>query len=299
MKLSLSKYSALPTEQQNPRTLDLDRIPLRKVLEKINHEDTLAPRAVAAVLDEVEKAARFAARAYVSGGRIIFAGAGTSGRLGILEAAECPPTYGTDPKRIVALMAGGNSSVFRAKEGAEDDAVQGAKDVRKLIRKGDCVIGIAASGITPYVAGALKTAKKTGCSTVLVTCNANTVLKEADVIIALQTGPEALSGSTRMKAGTATKLALNSITTGAMISIGKAYRNWMVDLRPTNRKLVARARTLVQRIAGVSPAQAQALLGKSGNNIKTAIVMGKLGVDPKKAAQLLEQAKGFLKDVIE
>ncbi len=299
MKLSLSKYSALPTEQQNPRTLDLDRISLRKVLEKINHEDTLAPRAVAAVLDEVEKAACFAAQSYVSGGRIIFAGAGTSGRLGILEAAECPPTYGTDPKRIVALMAGGNSSVFRAKEGAEDDAVQGAKDVRKLIRKGDCVIGIAASGITPYVAGALKTAKKTGCSTVLVTCNANTVLKEADVIIALKTGPEALSGSTRMKAGTATKLALNSITTGAMISIGKAYRNWMVDLRPTNRKLVARARTLVQRIAGVSPAQAQALLGKSGNNIKTAIVMGKLGVDHKKAAQLLEQAKGFLKDVIE
>jgi N-acetylmuramic acid 6-phosphate etherase len=299
MKIPLSKYSSIPTEQQNKRTLDLDRIPLRKVLAKINYEDTLAPRAVAKALPQVEKAARFAAQAYSSGGKIIFAGAGTSGRLGILEAAECPPTYGTDPDRIVALMAGGNSSVFRAKEGAEDDAVMGAKDVAPLISKGDCVIGIAASGVTPYVAGALKAAKKKDCNTALVTCNAKTVLKDADVIIALQTGPEALSGSTRMKAGSATKMALNSITTGAMISIGKAYRNWMVDLRPTNRKLVARAMRLVQNIAGVSPAKAKSLLAASGNNIKAAIVMGRLDVDSQTAGQKLARARGFLKDVIE
>ncbi|MFA5161718.1 MAG: N-acetylmuramic acid 6-phosphate etherase [Elusimicrobiales bacterium] len=299
MKIPLSKYAAIPTEQQNPRTLDMDRIPLRSVIAKINREDALVPAAVAKVIPEIEKAARLAAKSYSCGGKIIFVGAGTSGRLGVLEAAECPPTYGTDRKRIIAIMAGGKNSVFRAKEGAEDDPVQGAKDLRAQAARGDCVVGIAASGITPYVAGALKAAKKLGCSTALVTCNLRHENKDADVIVAPFPGPEAISGSTRMKAGTATKLVLNSISTGAMVSLGKAYKNWMVDLRPTSRKLVARAQRLVCRIAGTTPQRARTLLEQTDYDIKAAVIMALLNVDRKKAAELLARSGGFLKDVIE
>ncbi|MDD2773014.1 MAG: N-acetylmuramic acid 6-phosphate etherase [Elusimicrobiales bacterium] len=299
MKIPLARYSKLPTEQQNPRTLDLDRVSLRKVILKINREDASVPKAVAAVAADIEKAARLAAKAYSSGGRIIFIGAGTSGRLGVLEASECPPTYGTAPERIIGIMAGGNDAVFKAKEGAEDDAVQGGRDALKKARRGDCVIGIAASGITPYVIGALDAVKKAGCFTVLVTCNSKPEVKSADVIVAPKTGPEALSGSTRMKAGTATKLVLNSITTGAMVSIGKAYKNWMVDLRPTSRKLVARAQRLVMTIADVPQSRASRLLDETGYDIKASVVMALKGVSRGEAAAMLAKTGGFLKDVIE
>jgi len=216
-----------------------------------------------------------------------------------LEAAECPPTFGIRPSRVIGIMAGGNSAVFLSKEGAEDIAENGAADVKKKLSGKDCVVGIAASGVTPYVMGALKVAKDQGCSTVLVTCSDKPVNVGVDVIVSLKTGPEVLCGSTRMKAGTATKLALNSITTAAMVASGKVYKNWMVDVRPTSRKLVARAQRLASGLGRIPAAKAARMLKATRYNVKAVIVMARLGVDYKKAVELLDGAKGFLKDVIE
>ncbi|HBB68211.1 MAG TPA: N-acetylmuramic acid 6-phosphate etherase, partial [Elusimicrobia bacterium] len=202
------KYSRLPTEQNNPRTRDLDRIPLRKVLEKLNYEDSLVHRAAGRAIPAIEKAARLVSKVYLAGGSVFFIGAGTSGRLGVLEAAELPPTYGVEAGRFRALMAGGPMAVFHSKEGAEDVFGNGFKEIKKLVKKGDAVIGIAASGVTPYVKGGLSAAKKAGGATVLITCNPGERTPEADLAVALDVGPEPISGSTRMKSGTATKLAL-------------------------------------------------------------------------------------------
>jgi len=238
---AFSRYSKLPTEQNNPRTLDLDRLPLRRVLEKLNYEDSLVPRAVAKAIPQIEKAARAVSKSYLSGGKIYFIGAGTSGRLGVLEAAEIPPTYGVSPETFTALMAGGQLAVFHSKEGAEDVFGNGEKEISRLARRGDTVIGIAASGITPYVQGGLAAGRKAGAVTVLVTCNPREKTKEAAIRVALDVGPEPVSGSTRMKSGTATKLALNMLSTSSMIISGKVYRNWMVDVKTTSKKLVLRA----------------------------------------------------------
>lgn len=294
-----SEYLSLPTERDNPQTRDLDRIPLRRVLEKINAEDRMVPLAVRRVLPRMEKAARLMASAYSKGGRIIFAGAGTSGRLGVLEAAECPPTFGVPAYRVVGLMAGGRSAVFRSREGSEDDFRAGSGDLLKKARKGDVVIGIAASGITPYVLGALSAAKRSGCVTVLVTCNYRASVRSADVVISPDVGPEALSGSTRMKCGTAAKLILNSLTTSAMVMSGKVYKNRMVDLTPASRKLSARAERLISLIGRVSPLKAGEFFKLAGYDVKKAIVMARLGVSPKEASARLKKAGGFLKDVIE
>ena len=292
------KYSRLPTEQNNPRTRDFDRIPLRRVLEKLNYEDSLVPRAVGKAIPAVEKAARLVSKVYLAGGSVFFIGAGTSGRLGVLEAAELPPTYGVEPERFRALMAGGQMAVFHSKEGAEDVFGDGFREIKKSVKKGDAVIGIAASGVTPYVKGGLAAGKKAGAGTVLITCNPKERTPEADITVALDVGPEPVSGSTRMKSGTATKLALNMVTTSAMIISGKVYRNWMVDVRTTSRKLALRAQRITSILGGVPQEAARRLLDLTGNDVKTAIVMARRGIDLKKARLLIKKHKGFLKAIL-
>jgi len=292
------KYAKLPTEQNNPRTGDLDRIPLRRVLEKLNHEDSLIHKAAGMAIPKIEKAARLISKVYLSGGSVFFIGAGTSGRLGVLEAAELPPTYGVEPERFQALMAGGQSAVFHSKEGAEDVFEDGYREIKRLVKPGDAVIGIAASGVTPYVKGGLAAGKKNGAGTILITCNPEERAPEAGIIVALAVGPEPISGSTRMKSGTATKLALNMLTTSAMIISGKVYKNWMVDVKTTSQKLVLRAERITSFLGGVDQAEARRLLDLTGNDVKTAIVMARLGAGCDKARLLIRKHKGFLKPIL-
>ncbi len=299
MNERIKKYSSLLTEQNNPRTRDLDRIPLRRVLEKLNFEDSLVHKAVARAIPEIERATRLISKVHLAGGSVFFIGAGTSGRLGVLEAAELPPTYGVEPGRFQALMAGGLKAVFRSKEGAEDVFTNGFEEIKKLAKKNDMVIGIAASGVTPYVKGALAAGKKAGARTALVTCNPDERTPDADITIVLAVGPEPISGSTRMKSGTATKLALNMMTTSAMVISGKVYRNWMVDVKTTSYKLVLRAERMTAKVGGVAPEEARRLLDITGNDVKTAVVMARRGLDLKKARLLIRKHKGFLKNILD
>lgn len=298
MNEPFKKYSLLPTEARNPRTVDLDRLPLRRVLQKLNYEDSLVPGAVGKAIPAIEKAARLVSRAYLAGGSVFFIGAGTSGRLGVLEAAELPPTYGVEPERFRALMAGGPMAVFRSREGAEDVFEDGFREIKELAKKGDVVIGIAASGVTPYVKGALSAGKKAGAATVLVTCNPGERTPEARLTVALDVGPEPVSGSTRMKSGTATKLALNMLTTSAMIVSGKVYQNWMVDVKTTSKKLELRAERMAATVGQVPREEARRLLDITGNDVKTAIVMARRGIGAKEARLLIRRHKGFLKAIL-
>lgn len=295
---AFTRYSKLPTEQNNSRTRDLDRVPLKRVLEKLNREDALIPKAVARAIPQIEKAARAVSKTYLSGGKIFFIGAGTSGRLGVLEAAEIPPTYGVGPEVFTALMAGGESAVFHSKEGAEDVFENGLKEISRLARRGDTVIGIAASGITPYVGGGLAAGRKAGAVTILVTCNPREKAKDARIRVALDVGPEPVSGSTRMKSGTATKLALNMLSTASMIISGKVYKNWMVDVKTTSKKLVHRAERITAIVGQVPQEEARRLLDLTGNDVKTAIVMARLGVTKETAAARIKKARGFLKKIL-
>jgi len=298
MNEKFEKYSRLPTEQNNPRTRDFDRIPLRRVLIKLNYEDSLVHRAVGKTIPSVEKAAHLVSTVYLSGGRVFFIGAGTSGRLGVLEAAELPPTYGVEPDRFQALMAGGRMAVFHSKEGAEDVFANGFQEIKKQIRTGDAVIGIAASGVTPYVKGGLSAGKKAGAGTVLITCNPEERAPEADITIALDVGPEPISGSTRMKSGTATKLALNMVTTSAMIISGKVYRNWMVDVKTTSQKLALRAERITATLGDVTHQKARRLLDITNNDVKAAIVMARRKISFKKARLLIKKHRGFLRPIL-
>lgn len=302
MKRQMNKkfiaYSRLPTEQNNPRTRDLDRVPLRKVLEKLNYEDALVHKAVRKAIPGIEKAARLVSKVYMGGGSVFFIGAGTSGRLGVLEAAELPPTYGVEPARFRALMAGGPMAVFHSKEGAEDVLDDGRREIAALAGKGDAVIGIAASGVTPYVKGGLRAGRKAGAKTVLVTCNPKERTPEADIVVAIDVGPEPISGSTRMKSGTATKLALNMLSTSAMVISGKVYRNWMVDVKTTSHKLVLRAERITAAVGGVPPREARRLLDITRNDVKTAIVMARMKIGPRQARALIKKHKGFLRPVL-
>ena len=291
-------YSELPTEQNNPRTRDLDRVPLRKVLGKLNYEDSLVPAAVKAAIPAIERAARAVSRSYLSGRKIYFIGAGTSGRLGVLEAAEIPPTYGVAPGTFTALMAGGSDAVFLSREGAEDVLEDGRREIAGRVRRGDTVIGIAASGITPYVRGGLAAAKRAGAVTVLLTCNPREKAGEASIRIAIDVGPEPVSGSTRMKSGTATKLALNMLSTASMVISGKVYRNWLVDVKTTSKKLVLRAERITATVGGVGQDEARRLLDLTGNDVKTAIVMARLGLDRAAAEARIKKAGGFLKRIL-
>ena len=289
---------AIPTEEANPQTAGLDRMTPLQIARKINAQDFNAARAVKKAAKPIARAISAAAQAFAGGHKIIFIGAGTSGRLGVLEAAECVPTFGTKTSQIIGLIAGGKNAMFRAKEGAEDDAAQGARDVQAKAHAQDFVIGLTASGVTPYVLGALKEAKKLGAHTALLTCNPGADFSHADIALYLPTGPEVLCGSTRMKAGTATKMALNAITTGAMALCGKMYGNLMADVRPTNKKLIARATRLIMQIARTDQATAARYLTLSGQQVKTACIMICKQVDKPTAEKLLQKANGFLGRVL-
>ncbi len=288
----------IPTETQNKRTENLSFLSALEMIEKINYEDGLVSKAVLSAKKEIASVVESAAKSFLNNKKIIFIGAGTSGRLGVLEAAECPPTFGTKPWQIIAIMAGGPGAVFKSVEGAEDDALQGKKDILKKVKKGDIVFGIAASGLTPYVLSALEAAKKAGAKTALITCNTAVKKRTADIVVILPTGPEALQGSTRMKAGTATKMALNMITTSTMVLCAKVYKNFMVDVQATNEKLKARAARLVATVGHTDEETSKALLKKTKFNVKTAIVMARRGLDVKNAQALIKKHKGFLSKIL-
>ncbi|MDE2039965.1 MAG: N-acetylmuramic acid 6-phosphate etherase [Elusimicrobia bacterium] len=298
MALKASDYARLATERANPATRHIDRLATRRIVELINAQDALVAPAVGRESGRIARAAELAAEALRRGGRLLFVGAGTSGRIGVLEAAECPPTFGTSPRQVRAAIAGGRASVFRAREGAEDDERAGTAAAAGL-SCGDMVVGIAASGITPYVRSALGAARRRGCATVLVTSNPAQARGCADVVIAPRVGAEVLTGSTRLKAGTAAKLVLNALTTAAMIRLHKVYDHWMVDLKPTNRKLRLRAVRLVAELGRVSAPRAARLLGRSGGHVKTAVVMARLGLSRASARRLLSSHEGSLRAALE
>ena len=300
MGRSRSIWVSLETESLHPRSANLDRLEPEALLAILSREDRKVVAAVEAEGRRVLEAALALARTLLDGGRVFIAGAGTSGRLGILEAAECPPTFGTDPDRIVGLIAGGSDAVFRAVEGAEDRESDGRRFLRaRRLRPGDLVVGISASSVTPFVRGALLYARERGASTVLVTCASGRrgLRRLADVVIAPRVGPEVLAGSTRMKAGTATKLVLNRMTLLAMIRLKKVYGPYMVEIRPGSAKLRDRARRMIERLAAVDPERASELLDQAGD-VKTAVAMGSLGLSAAEARRLLARAKGDLREAL-
>jgi N-acetylmuramic acid 6-phosphate etherase len=290
-------WARLLTESRNPRSERLDTLSTRRAVALLLDEDRRALVAALGQRTAIARAADLVADALEGGGRIVFLGAGTSGRLGVLEAAECPPTFGTDPDRIRAVMAGGEDAVFRAVEGAEDRADEGRDEAQRL-RTGDVLIGISASSVTPFVRGGLETARARGLRTILVTCAPRPGLRAmADVVIAIPTGPEVLTGSTRLKAASATKAALNAITTAAMVRLGKVYGNLMVDMKQTNAKLRDRGRRIVMAAGQVEAEEAARLLTEAGD-MKTAIVMARLGVDAEDARARIAAAGGHVRAAV-
>jgi len=296
------RYDRLATERVNPRTRALDRLDARAIARLMNREDRVAVAAVGRVAPAIAAAVDRIVAALRAGGRLFFVGAGTSGRLGVLEAAECPPTFGTRPGLVQAIIAGGRRAVFRSREGAEDDARAAARAVRARVRRGDVVVGVSASGVTPFVAGALDTARRVGAATVLVSCNPAALRGRpagGAVVVAPAPGPEVLAGSTRLKAGTATKLVLNTLTTASMTRLGKVYGNRMVDVQPRSAKLRARAERLVAEIAGVRPARARLVLQQAHGRVRLAVVMARRNLPAGAAARALRAAGGSLRSALE
>jgi N-acetylmuramic acid 6-phosphate etherase len=292
------RYERLATERVNPRSRSLDRLDARAIARLMNREDRRVVAAVGRVAPAIAAAVDVIVASLSARGRLFFVGAGTSGRLGVLEAAECPPTFGTPRTLVQAIMAGGRSSVFRSREGAEDDARAARAAVRARIRRGDVVVGVSASGVTPFVREALAGAAARGAATILVACNATRAPGRA-LLIAPAPGPEVLAGSTRLKAGTATKLVLNTLTTASMARLGKIYGNRMVDLQPRSAKLRARAERLVAEIAGVSPRRARRALSGARGRVRLAIVMARRELPADAAARALRAAGGSLRSVLE
>jgi N-acetylmuramic acid 6-phosphate etherase len=296
------RYDRLATERVNSRTRGLDRLDAGAIARLMNREDRRAVAAVGRVAPAIAAAVDRIVAALRGGGRLFFVGAGTSGRLGVIEAAECPPTFGTRPGLVQAIIAGGRRAVFRSREGAEDDARAAARAVRARVRRGDVVVGVSASGVTPFVAGALDTARRLGAATVLVSCNPASLRGRpvgGAVVIAPAPGPEVLAGSTRLKAGTATKLVLNTLTTASMTRLGKVYGNRMVDVLPRSAKLRARAERLVEEIAGVRPARARRVLQQAHGRVRLAVVMARRNLPAGEAARVLRAAGGSLRSVLE
>jgi N-acetylmuramic acid 6-phosphate etherase len=303
------QLKSIATEQRNPSSMDIDAQPIPEILKIISDEDKKVALAVETQLEYIGQAVELVVRAIKQGGRLLYAGAGTSGRLGVLDAVECPPTYGTDPELIQGMIAGGEKAMFKAQEGAEDKEDNGAADIdRRNVGPKDVVCGIAASLRTPYVVGAVKRAKERGAHTLYVTTNPRETLysplfaslaKSIDVAICPVVGPEVIMGSTRMKSGTAQKLVLNMITTAAMVRLGKVYENMMIDLQMTNLKLRERAKKVVMTITGVPYESAAEYLEKAGGHVKTALVMVKAGVNRQEAQRRLEEADGFVRAAIE
>jgi len=297
-----SEISKLSTEQRNPNSMDIDARATREILEIINNEDKKVPLAVEKEIPYIEQAVDIIVKSLKNGGRLLYFGAGTSGRLGVVDASECPPTFGTPYGLIEGYIAGGKEAMFRAQEGSEDYEENGAKDIIKAkVSSKDVVCGIAASRRTPYVVGAVKKAKELGSPTLFITCNPRSEfnIKEVDVAICPYVGPEVIMGSTRMKSGTAQKLVLNMLTTTAMICMGKVYENMMIDLQMTNKKLVERSKRIVMTITGVSYEKATEYLLNAGGHVKTALVMIKAGVNDKEAKEKLKKADGFVRKAIE
>ncbi|MFC7432388.1 MULTISPECIES: N-acetylmuramic acid 6-phosphate etherase [unclassified Agrococcus] len=290
----IQAIAALGTERRNPRTADLDTLDTAELLARMNDEDATVATAVRAVLPQVAEAVDRIAAARRRGGRLVYLGAGTSGRLGLLDAVECPPTFGTDPSEVLGLMAGGRDAFVVAVEGAEDDPALGASDVAGVdVGPDDVVVGLAASGRTPYVLGGLAEARARGAATVAVACNVGSRIgAAADVAIEVDTGPEVLTGSTRLKAGTAQKLVCNMLSTASMVRTGKVYGNLMVDVRPTNAKLVDRAQRIVAEATGAAPEIAADALAAAGIHAKTAVVMLLAACDAQRAQSLLDAAGG-------
>jgi N-acetylmuramic acid 6-phosphate etherase len=291
------QLAALITEQRNPRSTEIDRLSTQDILRLINREDKTVAPAVEREVEFITKAVDLIVHSFKEGGRLIYVGAGTSGRLGILDASECPPTFGTHPDMIVGLIAGGPAAVFRSQEGAEDNEAQAVKDIDSLkVKSRDVVCGIAASRRTPYVVAAVRRARELGATTIYITTNPRSEFDlTVDVAICPEVGPEIVMGSTRMKSGTAQKLVLNMLTTAAMIKLGKVYENMMVDLQLTNNKLVERARRIVMIAAGVDYQEAENLLHASDGHVKTAIVMAKTGLSAAEARLRLEESDGFVR----
>jgi N-acetylmuramic acid 6-phosphate etherase len=289
------------TERRNPRTQQIDLADPLGIVDLMNEEDQGVARAVASQRAQIAAAIAAAEETFRADGRLFYVGAGTSGRLGVLDASECPPTFGTDPSMVQGIIAGGPPALTSAQEGAEDNLEQARRDLMAAgVRKDDFVVGIAASGTTPYVRVALEYAKSVGARTAIVACSPppQATLAVADIPIVAITGPEVVTGSTRLKAGTATKMILNMITTGAMIRLGKTFGNLMVDLRATNEKLADRSERIVAEVCAVSRDEARTLLGAAGGRVKIAIVMHALDVDKDEAAKRLASAGGVIRRVV-
>ncbi len=292
--------SVPPTEDRNPRSSGLDLLDTRRILEIMNEEDRSVAAAVAKALDSVARAADLAADALDRGGRLVYLGAGTSGRLAALDAAEVPPTFGLAPDRVVAVVAGGDAALRGAVEDAEDDALEAVARMRDLeIGPSDCVVGVTASGITRFVLGGLGEARENGATTVLLTCGVPQERAPWHAVIALETGPEVVAGSTRLKAGTATKMVLNMISTAAMVRLGKVFDNLMVDVRAGNAKLRRRAVRIVETVAGTSESRAAEALDRCGGEVRTAIVALRRGLDPAAARERLLSRGGRLRAALE
>ena len=290
----------LTTEARNPRSDAIDALSPLDIVRLMNAEDAKAVEAVGRAAEAVATAIEWAAARFTRGGRLVYVGAGTSGRLGVLDASECPPTFNTPPGLVVGLIAGGPVALTRAVEGAEDDAGRGAADLAGLdVGENDLVVGIATSGRTPYVLGAVGEAKRRAAATVGIACNDPSLLgREVDLEIPLLVGPEVIAGSTRLKAGTATKLVLNMITTGAMVRIGKTLGNRMIDLQPTNEKLRIRTRRILRELTGVDEETAAAILARCDGRLKVAIVVAVTGFGPEEALERLDAHGGQVRAAI-
>ena len=297
MELNLK---AMTTETRNPNTMNLDTMSVQEILTVMNREDDKVPVAIRQVLPEIARCVEFATEAIQSGGRIIYMGAGTSGRLGVLDAVECPPTFGVAPGTVIGLVAGGATAFDRPIEDAEDNPEEGRKDLAACaLKPKDLVIGIAASGRTPYVLGGLALAKETGCHTVAIVCNAHSPMAAAaELAVEVFPGPECVTGSTRLKAGTCQKLILNMISTATMVRCGKTYGNLMVDVDPCNAKLVVRARGIVMEATGCDLQTAEKAMAEAGGHAKTAITMILADCSAEEARERLERAGGHVRKAI-
>ena len=296
----MEQLGNLSTEQRNPRSERIDRVDTADLLVLINKDDQQVAEAVGTAIPSLAGFLDSLVERVRAGGRLFYIGAGTSGRLGVLDASECPPTFGVSPELVQGIMAGGESALSRATEASEDDPAAGARDLTaRGFRAADTLVGVAASGRTPYVVGAIRSARAMGALTAAVVCVEDSVLaREAEWAVAVPVGPEIVTGSTRMKAGTATKLVLNMISTGLMIRLGYTYGNLMVNVQPRNEKLVDRARRIVAEAANVNAAAAAEWLEAAGRDVKTAIVMAKKGVTREEAVALLQQRQGILAEAL-
>jgi len=290
----------LQTEERNKNSLKIDELDTRNILITINNEDKTVAEKVEAEIDNISKVVDLLSSSMAKGGRIIYLGAGTSGRLAILDSAECPPTYGTSPDEIVALIAGGNEAILKAIENSEDSEIQAIEDLDKLnLKENDVIIGIAASGKTPYVIEGIKYAKSIGLNTVAIACNKNTIIGSlADLKIEVDTGPEVIMGSTRMKAGTAQKLILNMISTAVMIKLGKVYSNLMINVGSYNKKLLERQKIIVQEATNCTYEQAEETLNKTNSNCKLAIYSILSGLNVENARKNLEKYNENIKKAL-